>query len=227
MLVNHYTPGVELTNFPEIYSKLTDYYDLLFDTVPSLEYQRSTARWKLELGAKIGFKDIFYYIDKLYDNRPSTVVDVGCGENLWKKWFPNIIGFDPTPSQHSQYDFIDYFDSEFSSGHTAWYDCGMALNSVHFVDWADIPQQLDLAMNIVKDRFLFTYNFQVIPNKPSEDVVELSDRFTKFLTSSSYKIVLLDYPRLRFRDDDQDESKWAHVNGHVRFILAHRNKENS
>jgi hypothetical protein len=100
----------------------------------------------------------------------------------------------------------------------------MALNSIHFGDWDRIPNQIDLAMNIVKDQFLFTFNFNVISNKPTLPMKQLILLFDQMLSSSVYNIKLLDYPVLRGASERQLNS-WSHVNGHVRFILSHKNKD--
>lgn len=222
MLINPYTTDITLKNFPMLYGKISKHYDLLYDTIPDADYQNTTTRFRLECGKKIGFRDIFYYINLLYDNKPASIIDVGCGECVWKQWFPDIIGFDPEPSKWSKADFVDVFDEAFSVGHIKNYDCGMALNSIHFIDWVDIFNQITLAMNIVKDRFLFTFNFGVITNKPDVPLPELILLFDEIIKSLNYKIILLDYPYLRSTPDIADSTyHWGHINGHVRFILEH------
>lgn len=218
MLINPHTSNITLKNFPHLYEDISKHYDLLYDTVPDQDYIDTTPRFKLEHGGKMGFRDIFYYINLLYDNNPGSVVDIGCGECIWKTWFPNIIGFDPTPSKWSRADFVDTFDEDFSNGHNKNYDCGLALNSIHFIDWSDITKQIELAMNIVRDRFLFTFNFGVFTNKPDVPLPELILLFDDILNSVGYKIILLDYPYLRNIPNVAD---WGHINGHVRFILEH------
>jgi len=220
MLINPYTPDINFKNFTNLDVDILKYYDRLFDTAVDFDF---TPRYRLELGLKIGFRDIFYYIDLLYNNNPESVIDVGCGECIWKNWFPNIIGFDPYPSSAwSKADFVDFFDEDFSIGHAQWYDCGMALNSLHFIDWDFVPKQIDLAMNIVKQQFLFTFNFNQIKNKPN--VPELIPLFDNMLKSSNYEIVLVDYPVQRGVLQRQIDDS-AFINGHVRFILSHKNKD--
>ena len=109
MLINSYRPDTKFKNFPTLDEEINDYYDLLYDTVPDENYNLMTPRYQLEHGIKTGLRDVFYYIDCLYDNDPTSIIDVGCGECIWKNWFPNIIGFDPTPSKWSRADFIDFF----------------------------------------------------------------------------------------------------------------------
>ena len=217
-MINPYTPGKPFKNFLDLDAKLSTHYDRLFDTVIDFEI---SPRYLYESGLKIGFRDICYYIDQLYDNQPNSVVDVGCGECVWKNWFPNIVGFDSNTNEFSKQDFVDFFDEDFSRGHAKNWDCGMAVNSIHFVDWSAVAKQIDLAMNIVKDQFLFTFNFDKLRNRPNLPMEQLILLFDSILHSSGYKIKLLDYPTLRGFPQGKIDN-WAHINGHVRFILQHK-----
>jgi hypothetical protein len=216
--IKPYYNGVGFNNFPGLSAKIEHHYDMLFDSVVPFEI---TSRYIYEMGLKISFRDIFYYINLLYDNSPSSVIDVGCGECIWKNWFPNIIGFDPNQNQFSQQDFIDFFDKDFSKNHTRCYDSGMALNSIHFVPWDYIPTQIDLAMNIVKDKFLFTFNLEWFGNMPSKSHRELVEDLYGILENSQYNIFMFDYPVER-NVDLHATKNWAFSNGDIRFILEHK-----
>jgi hypothetical protein len=218
LVIDPYTSGCDFQNFVDLKGQILEYYDKVYDTI--VNYHISP-RYFYETGLKIGFWDIFYYINRLYDNNPETVIDVGCGECIWKKWFPNITGFDPNTNEFSQQDFVDFFDEDFSKNHYRMYDCGMALNSLHFISWNFIPKQIELAMNIVKKRFLFTFNFNVIKNSPNGLEDQIKD-FDEIIRSLNYEIVLIDYPFLRGINEEKNTG-WAHLNGNVRFILQHRN----
>ena len=220
-MINPYSPGIPFKNFPDLDTRLAKHYDRLYDSVVDFEI---TPRYFYESGLKIGFRDIFYYIDQLYNTRPTTVVDVGCGECIWKKWFPNIIGFDPNTNEFSSQDFVDFFDEDFSKGHAKNWDCGMALNSIHFIRWDAIPRQIDLAMNMVKHQFLFTFNFDKISNKPAVPLPAMIALFDDILDSLKYEIVMVDYPFQRGATLVKLNA-WSYMNGHVRFILSHKNKD--
>lgn len=216
MLIRPYHPDIKFQKFPNLDQDLSEYYDRIFDTVMPFDM---TPRYVNEMGWKICFRDIFYYIDVLYDNNPTSVIDVGCGECLWKRWFPNIIGFDLNHSTFSQQDFVDFFDEDFSSNHPAAWHNGMALNSLHYIEWAFINSQIDLAMNIVKERFLFTFNFNVMSNVPKLSMMSRVEQFREKLDRAPYEILLFDAPCLRGIDELQ-MTNWAHQNGAVRFILG-------
>ena len=232
MMVDAYERGMEFKNFPDLEQQITQYYDTIYETIEDL---RVTPRYFLEMGLKVTERDMFYYINRLYDNNPSSVVDVGCAECIWKKWFPRMIGFDPIVSKFSkQQDFIDTFNKNFIQKHAGHYHSGMALNSLHFIDWKDISKVIDAAMSIVQDRFLFTFNFNIIANIPNHVYfngrpphADLISQVDKIIVDSGYKIILVDWPCLREgrAEENRDRIMIAseQLNGHVRFILAHNN----
>lgn len=219
-MIAPYKPQIPFKNFPNLDTAILQHYDRVFDTV--VDYEISP-RYFYESGLKIGFRDVFYYIDQLYSSRPGSIIDVGCGECIWKKWFPNIVGFDPNSNEFSQQDFVDFFDADFSAGHSRNYDSGMGLNSLHFIHWNNIPKQIDLAMNIVKKEFLFTFNFKVIHGAPQVPHDKLVLEFEQILNSLDYNIILLDFPSQRGISEFA-LNNFAHINGHVRFILSHKEK---
>lgn len=215
VLVNQYYNGIKFKSFPDLDTLLLNHYDRIYDTV--VDYEISP-RYFYESGLKITFRDIFYYIDLLYENSPTSVIDVGCGECIWKKWFPNIVGFDTVTSEFSQQDFVDYFDQDFSSNHVDNWDCGMALNSIHFISWNQIEHRIHQAMNIVQHRFLFTFNFSVMQDVPKIPLQNLCQEFLNIIKRTEYNLVMFDAPTLRGVDQIKI-SNWAHMNGTVRFIL--------
>lgn len=215
VLVNEYYNGVKFNSFPHLDTLLSSHYDKIYDTVVDYEI---TPRYFYETGLKITFRDVFYYIDLLYKNSPTSVIDVGCGECIWKKYFPNIIGFDPNTNDFSQQDFIDYFDQDFSNHHKDNWDCGLALNSMHFISWNQIENRIHQAMNIVKDRFLFTFNFTAMKDVPKMPLQNLCQEFVDRIKRTEYNLVMFDAPIFRGVGEIKI-SNWACINGTVRFIL--------
>lgn len=217
--VDRYWPGKPFRNQRDLDLRLRMHFDHVFDH--DINMQRFSLRTLMQQGQRLTFRDIFYCVDRLYDNLPGSVIDVGCGENLWRQWFPNIQGFDCCMPYFNGPDFIDHFDPDFSQGHRQYWQCGLAINSLHFVDWSAVSAQLDLAMQMVTDRFLFTFNLHQIKNKPlAADDPAIVPALRQILEHSGYDLVLLDWPVERGISADTVES-WAHLNGHVRFILAH------
>lgn len=219
--VKPYQPGQELKNFPNIYTNLDKEFDYVYDMIPSFSHPPHS-RLFVELGRKVVFKDIFYYIDMLYDNTPNTVIDVGCGLCTWKKWFPGIIGFDAESSiPESLLDFEDYFDKGFSKVNEKKYDCGLAINSLHYCAWELLPTNIHYAMNVVKDRFLFTVDFEAINSLPKDRTrFDLIVDLFELLITMPYNIIMFD--SLAGRNLPAHIDKWSSVNGMVRFILEHK-----
>jgi len=232
-MIDAYEPGIEFKNFPNLEEQMNQYFDRIYDTGgdPHL-----SPRYILQSGLKTTQRDIFYYINRLYDNSPSSIIDVGCGECIWKRWFPNIIGFDPHINEFSQQDFVDAFNKDFSLSHTKSYQCGMAINSLHYINWDEFSGRINSVMNMVQDRFLFTFNFSVVSNLPVpiEELKTLESLFDQIILNSGYKIILVDYPSQRPRSlikklnndsriipGELEDHNFLPLNGHVRFILAH------
>ena len=224
MLLNTYNSDSLMLNFPELDSKIAKYYDLIVDDISEATFAM-TPRYRYENGLKIGLRDIFYYINMLYDHSPKSVIDIGCGENIWKKWFPNIIGFDPNPSAYASPDFIASLNEDFSKHHYEEWECGIALNSIHFVSWHDIGNQIKLAMNLIKDRLLVTVNFNMLDSFTQDTAITTLSRldkielFTDILHKLGYTIIMLDYPSLRASDKTQ-YLEYDRISGSVRVILA-------
>lgn len=221
MLIEPYFPGRSLKNFPDLYKDLESHFDLLFDQVLDQRWFELTPRYRVSGGLKIAFRDIFYYIDRLYDHAPRSVIDVGCGENTFTRWFPNIVGLEPDPSSWSKADIVARFDSDWSQNHANHYDCGMAINSLHFCDWQDIGSQIHLAMNIVKDRFLFTMNFDRVENCPTAESLDLAQQLRHQLATLPYDLVLFDHlikSQASYLSQKKDHP-FYYLNGTVRFML--------
>lgn len=221
-LVNEYYPDSEIRNFPDMEEKFQTFYDIK----PELGDIGHTVRFMAEGGAKIGYRDILYYISWLYDNNPTTVIDVGCGEFIFKNWFPKLIGLSPInyDDPYHEPDIIGYFNEEFSKAHTEQYDCAMAINSVHYVTWDKLENLINLAMNIIKlgGRFLFTMNLKMVSPSLEYNIgikypSSLEDKASfvyDLIVKTGHKIVLFDCPHIRgYRQ------YYSMINGDVRFIL--------
>lgn len=216
--IHPYTPDIELGNFPALLGQLSNDFHIITDN-----YIELTPRYWIY--KSVAFKNIFYYIDLIYTNSPETIIDIGCGECIWKDYYPNIIGLDTLQTEHSNEDINDYFDEQFSGSHSGHYSCGIALGSLHFNKWEDLSNVIENAMNVVTDRFLFTFNFDRLDEHSKESAIQFNTSqekvqyIEKTLTDLPYKVVMLDYAEL-------DKTDMYHTfeqmcNGHVRFILEH------
>ena len=53
----------------------------------------------------------YYYIDYLIEKNPKTILDLGCGLNIFKPYIPGIIGMDSFDGMPA--DIYDFFDKEY------------------------------------------------------------------------------------------------------------------
>jgi hypothetical protein len=206
-----------------IYDRMAEHYDIIVDGDINMRAPR------LWFDNRVMFKDIVYYINILYENDPTLVADIGSGSNVWSKWFPNIMTFEPLPTEWGSADSEERFNYKFTKKYKKKFDCAMAINSLHYRSFDDIPDLLDMCMDIVNDSFLFTFNLKILykyeiehqgPHKESfllkynyEDGLE---KINNILNSTPYTIKMFDH--IGNNDD------LCGINGHVRFIL--QNNEN-
>lgn len=223
MQINEYNSSIEIRNFPNLEKELEEYYDLF--VVDEIVQNKLSPRGQFEYS--IGFKEIFYYISWLYDNNPQSVIDIGAGECFWKRWFPNITSLEPGGyASGENADFHMDFSEKFADAHVEEYDCGMAINSLHFGKLTEVENNIVQAMRIIKPggRFLFTLSTGMIrsyyvPNlSKNEGLAEkdLVDLTKQMIMKLPYKLVLFDcaFDRL-----GHDFHILGHINGTIRFIF--------
>lgn len=222
--VNAYHSDIQIRNFPNLESELEKYYDIFVKD--ELIQNKVSPRGQTEY--RIGWKEIFYYISWLYDNAPKSVIDIGSGECFWKRWFQNITALDPGDYREAKNsaDIICHFTKEFADEHENEYDCGMAINSLHFGKLFEVKENIIQAMRIIKPggRFLFTLSTPMIqthymttkpkePLPPNRNYVDITK---EMLVKLPYKIILFDCPfdRLGYNFGIS-----AHLNGTIRVIF--------
>jgi len=86
----------------------------------------------------------YYYINYLLETNPKNIIDIGCGDNVFKKSFPDLItGMDPMKdNNYGKIDMIDTFDEKFVEDHENKFDGAIAINSIHFSPINTITQRL-------------------------------------------------------------------------------------
>jgi hypothetical protein len=75
----------------------------------------------------------FYYIDLLMQKQPEEIYDLGCGWNLFKRYFPVIgIGAEDPAMEIKFWDLHDFIDNEFIAGHQNYYNSVFSICALHF-----------------------------------------------------------------------------------------------
>jgi len=107
---------------------------------------------------KVFSVDPFYYINFLLEKNPTTIYDIGCGSNVWKAFYKNIVGIDP---EHESADIKDSFDDNFVRCNQECYESIIAINSLHFIKVSKFKSTLEQVLSILKPggRAYITFNF--------------------------------------------------------------------
>lgn len=66
-----------------------------------------------------------FYLELLQETNPKVIYDIGCGWNLWKRYYPNIIGID---SWSDYADIHDVYSQDFINKWEGKMDCAMSVN---------------------------------------------------------------------------------------------------
>ena len=78
----------------------------------------------------------FYYIDFLMQKQPEEIYDLGCGWNLFKRYFPVIgIGAEDIKFINNEvkfWDLHDFVDDEFIAGHQNYYNSVFSICALHY-----------------------------------------------------------------------------------------------
>jgi len=155
----------------DLYKQLTNEYDVVyFDRKDFFSFRRSpTPR---QFYGDSNFRNLtyfsaipFYYLEWLQEINPDKIYDLGCGWNIFKKYYPNIIGVGPEDLEEGYYaDIYDIVDDDYILGHQEYFECVFSINAFHFVPLSDIRKRaLDFSSMIKPGgRGWFTCNADVM-----------------------------------------------------------------
>jgi hypothetical protein len=169
----------------------------------------------------------YYYIQALIESNPKIIVDLGCGLNIFKEVWPNIIGIDADPE--SQYDIQDYFDQEFVQGHQEYCDALVSINAIHFSSIDTVAERLKWCADMLKPNgigfvafnletwLMYTERKRCIElfgkNPEFNDIVQY---INKEIKSTGLNFIIYDWPVIHtpsestIRDD---------LNGNIRLVF--------
>ena len=103
-------------------------------------------------------------VDYVNNQKPSSVLDVGCGYNKLKSLIPNLIGIDP----YNDAADIKVSIEEYKS---APYDIALCLGSINFGDEKTIDNQIDKLHTLWRSKAIFRVN-PGIPHAGWDDFIE-------------------------------------------------------
>lgn len=120
----------------------------------------------------------FYYLEKLLETNPTTIHDIGCGWNVFKKYIPNIIGIDRMTENPKLFhaDIEGQFDDEFVINHKEQFESAFSINSFHFRSLMVLKKTVSDFVSTLKigGRGFLTLDIQrMIEQTSSEEMIQL------------------------------------------------------
>ena len=133
-----------VNEYDVVYFNSQDFFNKQFETTPRQKAASTTSQtW---------FSAIpFYYIEWLQEINPEKIYDLGCGWNIFKKYYPNIIGVGAeNPDNESFFaDIHDFVDDAYILGHQEYFESVYSICALHFIPLSDIRKRvLDFASMI-------------------------------------------------------------------------------
>lgn len=120
-----------------LYQKLVSEYDVVsFEKYFETTWERmSTARQQMSVRCVSAVP--WYYLQHL--DSSCTVYDLGCGYNLFKRYFPSLIGIGAEPDDDQFFgDIRDFVDDEFYANHRGHYRSVFSIDALHFHPLEDL-----------------------------------------------------------------------------------------
>lgn len=200
-------------SFTELYRMLLKDFDIVyFSTAEDLQ-----TRWLMTPREREGYRWFsakpFYYMNILLEEAPTTVADIGCGWNIFKKYIPNIIGYAGGSKEmmHMQYrgktyirgDVLGNFDDEFVQNHLNHFESVYAINSLHFIPLSGFLSRLQQFYDVISPggsgwiTFKSGIMIEQEPNKsqvPSDIDAYIRGELIKFdaINSVTWKVIDID-----------------------------------
>ena len=171
----------------------------------------------------------FYYLQYLTEVNPTSIYDIGCGMNYFKRFFPNIIGIGEEGDSTFCGDIHDSFNKEFAEKYKNKFESAFSINAIHFVPLTTLRDRIIDFVSVIKPggRGFLALNFQrLIEYTTQQDLdmlfpngitPEVSDRYVReqFDNISNIKMLCVDI------DVNQVTDEW--MNGNIRVVFEKLN----
>lgn len=171
---------------------------------------------------------LFYYLKYLTDLNPSKIFDVGCGNNISKKYIDNIIGIDVPNSKNyfkdSNPDITIDIDDYFYEKNFEKMEAAFAVNSLHFLPISKIRDRVIQFSSLISKHGRGFITFNVKRMLESELNVDTSVNFEVYSTEKIEKFIRKELYNLPFKievfecliNKQLDEG----LNGNVRIVFT-------
>lgn len=165
----------------------------------------------------------FFYLNLLLEKKPTSIIDIGCGANLFKKYVPNIIGLDANGIP--AVDIVDLFNESFAITNTQKFESAFSVNALHFIPITELSDQLNRFARLVKPggRAVAILNIASMIERTDPSFIAINnlfsfDAYIKFisaeLTKVNHKIIRLDFATIPLSlSDRMQRSKYRVKSG--------------
>ena len=133
---------------------------------------------------KPGFSMIpFYYLQPLLEKNPTSIYDLGCGANLFKRYIPNITGVDKLVDYNvisrdnsvTCPDIEEIVNKEYVRNHQIFFESVFSINSLHFRPLSELRLIYEEFISMVAPggRGFLSVNLQRMIEKQTTPIDEL------------------------------------------------------
>ena len=165
----------------------------------------------------------FYYLDHVFNNVQGTVYDIGCGWNIFKKFYPNIIGLD---LQGTHADKLVKITDEWIKFNESKLDGLISICSLHFIPLSDLRKRIiDISKMLKPGGYAFvTFNLaRMIENDRRFDGVDwrhLADNLEKEIRTQFYDLpFVIDVFDMQLRGSKSLPVLDECIDGNIRMVF--------
>jgi len=134
-----------------LYKQLVNEYDVVYFNRQDFFIKSFEVTPRQKASKRLFSAIPFYYIEWLQEINPEKIYDLGCGWNIFKKYYPNIIGVGAENPDNELFfaDIHDYVDDDYILGHQEYFESVYSICALHFIPLGDIRKRvLDFASMI-------------------------------------------------------------------------------
>ena len=174
----------------------------------------------------------YYYIKYLLDTNPKNIIDIGCGDNVFKKSFPTLItGLDNNPECCMRApDILENFDKNFVQTNQQCYDGVISINCIHFSPIHTIAERLGWVAQLLTPGSRAFVSFNIETWLMFTRKSEINSIFGKIpqweavvnyindqIISTKLNFLVVDWPILQISDHSTIRDDY---NGNIRLVFS-------
>lgn len=176
---------------------------------------------------------LFYYINLLLETNPKEIHDIGCGWNIFKRYYPHIVGWDIKNLENTHNaGFADHYTDlsiDWLKSKKHQFDSAMSTCALHFNPIEQIDEIVEAFVDTVKPggRALCTFNLKQMLQRSEDPAVSSfkTNRFldkkdeTKLINYINDKLQPLQLDYVNFEIPGLGKSTANHMDGNLRMVV--------